>query len=139
MESLIMFNEVKEIVKIDEVLNVLKKYYNDYKPELDSMIEDVLNDPEEADTYRWHIKHFKVNYFLIVWGYVSTLERNIINKLVDVGYMDYFGDNLNWRLMSRKFNVDDKLFWEYFGDRIDKEFMYTYNPKYNENYKNDSE
>lgn len=139
MEKSIIFDQIKDIVKNDKVINSLREYYDNYKPEFDFMLKEVMNDPEEADIYRWHIKHFNVNYFLNVWNYVSVLERNIIDKLIDIGYMNYFGSKVNWILISRKFNPDDELFWEYFGERIDKKFMHKYNPKYNENYKNDSE
>lgn len=124
-------------IKDEKVINTLHELYNDYHSDFEKMIENVLNDPEEADLIRWHIKHFRVHWFLETWKYISSLDENDIDKIIELGYMNYFGENLNWTLMSRKFNPDDKLFCKYFGDRIDKKFMYEYNPKYNSKYMKD--
>ena len=129
-----------------EKLNIsTKEYFIMRLDEIEKELDDLRHEYENDDTHdidiKYESKHMKVNHFLNVWEYAISLDPEVLEILIKSKYFVHLGYYCNWTLMSRKFNMADKLFIKTFGHIIDMNFARVYNPTWDKYYEtlNDKE
>lgn len=122
----------QQVYTYDNALEMLKEDKNEYEKQYEEFLNDILNDPEEADYEGWHKKHYNVTWFLDLWNKLYVYDDNIISSLIKEGKINYILLKINRFLLSRKVNYEDKKFIKYFGNVLDTNFAKLYNITYKE-------
>ena len=80
---------------------------------------------KEVDNYER--KHFKIEKLFRVWDIYKNLEESDKVRFFDKIIMKNF-IYVNWRTVSRLFNIKDEEFIEKFNSYIDWDFAKQYHP-----------
>lgn len=95
--------------------------------EIDNVREFVIKLYGELDYYE--IKHYKIRTFFKVWDIYKGLDYKDKERFYKNVMMPYFM-HINWRTVSRLYDIHDIEFQELFSDYIDEEFALLYNQGY---------
>jgi hypothetical protein len=113
---------------IKDISKNKKKYYDDYK----KFMINIKNDENYRYYESWYSIQFNNNWFLKLWKSISKYNIKMILQIIEDKYMDYIIREVNWIVMSRLVDLNDKKFITIFGDRLSLEFTKNYNNIYNQ-------